>query len=731
MESLEKIEGLVERITYKNESNGYTVSSVRVGNSRVTVVGVMPFLAEGETASFEGRFVVHPNYGEQFSVTSFERKAPKTVGAILRYLSSGIIRGVGPATAERIVERFKDKSLDIISSEPEQLALIKGISMDKALSISEEYNKQFGVRDIMLLLAPYEVTPEFCVGVFRSLGADAVESIRENPYILCGEDFGFSFEKAEKIAFDFGIPADNEARLLAGIEYILKRNLGNGHSCLPKEKLTAVAVKLLESDYYRIESVLEKATQSLRLVSKKVGDTTFFAIPDYIYAEEYIAAKLTSLYKSAERLDAVSDLEIEYYENKISTKFEAIQRDAIKRAVESGVFVLTGGPGTGKTTTINAIIGIFEQRGLKISLAAPTGRAAKRMSELTGREAKTLHRLLQVEWDSSDRPVFSKNERNPLESDVIIVDEASMIDALLFSSLLKAVRPMSRLIIVGDSRQLPSVSAGNILGDIIDSGKFPCVTLQKVFRQAKKSSIITTAHAIINERPVDFSNKNNDFFFLTKSGGYDVVETVRELCAKRLPETYRFDPVKDIQVICASKMFETGVSNLNNVLQQALNPKTDNSPEIFNKGVAFRVNDKVMQIKNNYDIPLESDNGEASSGVFNGDVGYITDIDIRGGIVKVRFDDKTALYNINNMNELELAYAVTVHKSQGSEFPCVIIPCYHIPEKLMYRNLIYTAVTRAKKLLICVGDKGVFVKMAANDRKTLRYTLLKEFLYER
>ena len=731
MENTEIIEGLVERITYKNDANGYTVSSVRVGNTRVTVVGVMPFLSEGETASFEGKYIVHPTYGEQFSVVSFERKAPKTIGAILRYLSSGIIKGVGPATAERIVEKFKDRALDVISTEPEQLALIKGISLEKAICISKEYNKQYGVRDIMLLLSPYEVTPEFCVSVFRKLGTDACEIIKNNPYCLCENDLGFSFEKTEKIASDFGIEADNELRLAAGIEHILRRNLGNGHTCIPKEKLIPVAVKLLESDYFRIEDILNKMADNLRLISKRVGDTVYFGIPEFINAEEHIAAKLLSLYRYSEKLEAVSDLEIDYYENRTNIKFEEIQRSAVKQAVESGVFILTGGPGTGKTTTLNAIIGSFEQRGLKISLAAPTGRAAKRISELCSRPAKTLHRLLEVEWDSADKPVFARNERNPLESDVVIIDEVSMVDVILFENLLNALRPMSRLVIVGDSKQLPSVNAGNVLGDIIESGKFPCVALKKVFRQSKTSAIIDTAHAIIEETPIDFSNKSEDFFFIHKSSGYDVVETVTELCSKRLPDKYSFNPVKDIQVICASKMYETGIANLNNILQQVLNPKIANQPEIYNKGVAFRKNDKVMQIRNNYDIPFESDDGEFGSGVFNGDVGFITDIDLRGGIVKVKYDDKTATYFTSNMSELELAYAVTVHKSQGSEFPCVIIPAFNIPGKLMYRNLLYTAVTRAKKILVAVGSEDVFRQMAANDKKTLRYTLLKEFLYER
>ncbi len=731
MENKDVIEGLVEKITYKNETNGYTVASVRVGNSRVTVVGILPFLSEGETALFEGQYIVHPTYGEQFSASSFERKAPKTVAAILRYLSSGIIRGVGPATAERIVDRFREKSLDVIANSPEELALIKGISMEKANQISKEYNKQYGVRDIMLMLSPYEVTPEFCVCVFRKLGENACDIIRDNPYALCDTEIGLTFEKAERIAFDFGIGADNEMRLAAGIEYILKKNLANGHTCLPKDKLSAVAIKLLETDYYRVESVLDRMAENLRIVSKTVGDTEFLALPDYFYAEEHIAAKLCSMIDNTETIDDVDDLEIDYIENKKNIKFESVQRQAIREAVRNGVFILTGGPGTGKTTTLNAIIGLFEKRKLDISLAAPTGRAAKRMTELCGKEAKTLHRLLEVEWDESDNQTFARNERNPLDSDVVIVDEASMIDSLLFDSLLRALRPMSRLILVGDAKQLPSVSAGNVLNDIIESGKFPFVTLTKVFRQAKTSAIVNTAHAIIEETPVDFSNKSKDFFFLHKNDGYEVAETVRDLCARRLPETYNFDPAKDIQIICPSKMYETGVTNLNNILQASLNPNKNNSPEIHNRGVCFRVNDKVMQIKNNYDIPWESDSGECGDGVFNGDVGFITEIDIRGGIVRVRYDDRVATYFTENMSELELGYAITVHKSQGSEFECVVIPMLNIPDKLKYRNLLYTAVTRAKKMLVMVGSEATFNQMAANDRKTLRYTLLKEFLYER
>ncbi|MCQ2455544.1 MAG: ATP-dependent RecD-like DNA helicase [Clostridia bacterium] len=730
METEEKLEGIVEKITFTNEQNGYTVASVRCGNSRVTVVGILPFLSEGETAEFFGRFIIHPTYGEQFSATSFERKAPKTVGAILRYLSSGIIRGVGPATAGRIVERFGADSLNIIADNPEQLALIKGISLDKAQSISEEYNKQYGVRDIMLLLSPYEVSPEFCVKVFRKLGTDALNTVKSNPYILCEEDMDFPFEKAERVAADFGISRDSEARLFAGVLYVLRKNLGNGHTCLPKEKLIPVAVNMLESDYYRIESVLDKLEENLKIISKRVGNTEFVAIPDYLYAEEHIAAKLLSLNENARKLNVADDLEIDYIENKNNIKFEKIQRQAVKAAVDNGVFVLTGGPGTGKTTTLNAIIGLFEMRSLHISLAAPTGRAAKRMTELCGRESKTLHRLLEVEWDESDRATFARNENNPLESDVVIVDETSMVDALLFESLLKAMRPTARLVLVGDAKQLPSVSAGNILNDIIESGKFSVVTLNKVFRQARTSEIVNTAHAILNETPIDFSNKSKDFFFIQKNDGFEVANLISELAETRLPLKYGFNPLKDIQIICPSRMYETGVNNLNNILQSLLNPPTEKAPEIFNRGVAFRVNDKVMQIKNNYDILWEKDSGESGSGVYNGDVGFIEEINLRLGVIKVRFDDRVAVYNTDNMSELDLAYAVTVHKSQGSEFDCVIIPLFNIPQKLKYRNLIYTAVTRAKKMLILVGSKEVFSECLKNDRKALRYTLLKEYLNE-
>lgn len=725
-----QISGSVEKITYCNKQNGYTVCTVKVGREHLTVVGILPFISVGDNVKFTGSYIVHQVYGEQFSADTYETVAPKTVAAILRYLSSGIIKGVGPATAERIVEKFGADTLEIIQNHPEDLALIKGISHDKAINISEEYKKQFGIRDIILLLSPYKVSMEKCVLVFQTLGTRAGEIIKENPYILCSDDIDFPFETAEKIAFDFGISPDNELRLISGVEYILHRNLLNGHTCLPRKKLVPVAVSLLESDELRIEQICDLMIEKLIIRTKTVNDTDYLILPDYYNAEEYIASRLIACKNYNNSKTFVDDLEIDYVENKLGIKFEDLQRTAIKNAFDNGVFVLTGGPGTGKTTTLNAIIELFEQKDANIQLAAPTGRAAKRMTELTGREAKTIHRLLEVEWTGERNQKFSRNERNPLDCEVLIVDEASMIDSLLFESLLRALRISCRIILVGDTDQLPSVSAGNVLNDILSSEKYSSVCLKKVFRQAMNSAIITNAHAIINETPSDFSNKSKDFFILHKNTSYDVCNTVLELCESRLPNAYGFDKLTDIQVLCPSRKAETGTVNLNNLLQATLNPKDETQPQLSYKGIYYRAGDKVMQIKNNYDLQWQRDNGEIGYGVFNGDVGYITLIDIKGGIIKVKFDDRTATYFTENIGELELAYAVTVHKSQGSEFECVILPLLDVPSQLLYRNLLYTAVTRAKKLLVVVGSENVYNKMAENDRKTLRYTMLKEFLNE-
>ena len=729
-DSVKEIKGIVEKITYRNESNAYTVAEVRIESESQTVVGVMPFLTEGDEAVFYGTYTVHPSYGEQFKAESFERKTPQNSAAVLRYLSSGTIKGIGPATAQKIVEKFGADTLEIIQNRPQDLAAIKGITLAKAKQISEEYQKQYGVRDIMMMLSRYGVTPDKCLAIYRRFGDKSTDMIKSNPYALCEEGIDFRFETAEDIAEDFSFDKNSELRVSAGVEYVLRKNLANGHTCLPREKLCDVAVKLLECKRDTVEDCCDRLTECFRVKTKTVNGTEYLSIPEYYLAEEHIAARLVSVKRYIDRAVTVDSLEIENVERKLGIEFEDLQKQAIFEAFSSGILVLTGGPGTGKTTTLNAIISLFENRNLDLELAAPTGRAAKRMTELTGREAKTIHRLLEVEWTDGDKQQFSRNEKNPLNCDVIIVDEASMIDALLFDSLLKALRLSCRIILVGDSDQLPAVGAGNVLNDILSSDIFPSIRLKKVFRQAVKSKIVTNAHAIIKGENPDFSSKESDCFFLRRQDRFAVSNTVIELVSERLPNAYGFDPIRDIQVLCPSRLTETGTVNLNNILQSTLNPNTSGKQQLAFKGIYLREGDKVMQIKNNYDMQYRRDNGEYGTGVFNGDVGFITDIDKRGGILKVRFDDRIVTYFSEDLGQLELAYAVTVHKSQGSEYDCVVLPLFDVPQKLKYRNLLYTAVTRAKKLLVAVGNDTVWADMVANDRKTLRYTMLKQFLKE-
>ena len=729
-DSVNEIKGTVKRITYRNESNSYTVAEVLTDGKSQTVVGILPFLTEGDEAVFYGEYTVHPSYGEQFKAESFERKAPQNSAAILRYLASGAIKGIGPATAQKIVEKFGADTLDIIQNKPQDLATVKGITLSKAKQISEEYQKQYGVRDIMMMLSKYGATPDKCLAVYRRFGDKSTDIIKSNPYALCEEGIDFRFETAEDIAEDMSFDKNSELRVSAGVEYVLRKNLANGHTCLPREKLSEVAVKLLECKRDTVEDCCDRLTECFRIKSKTVNGTEYLSIPEYFSAEEHIAARLVSVKRYIDRAVTVDALEIENVERKLGIEFEDLQKQAIFEAFLGGILILTGGPGTGKTTTLNAIISLFENRGLDLELAAPTGRAAKRMTELTGREAKTIHRLLEVEWGEGDAKQFSRNEKNPLNCDVIIVDEASMIDALLFDSLLKALRLSCRIILVGDSDQLPAVGAGNVLNDILSSDIFPSIRLKKVFRQAGKSKIVTNAHAIINGESPDFSSKESDCFFLRRQDSFSVSNTVLELVSERLPAAYGFDPIRDIQVLCPSRMTETGTVNLNNILQSALNPNTSGKQQLSFKGIYLREGDKVMQIKNNYDLQYRRDNGEYGTGVFNGDVGFITDIDKRGGVLKVRFDDRVATYFSEDLAQLELAYAVTVHKSQGSEYTCVVLPLFDVPQKLKYRNLLYTAVTRAKKLLVAVGKDTVWTDMVANDRKTLRYTMLKQFLKE-
>ncbi len=725
---MENISGIIKKITFRNESNAYTVAVLKTKTEEITIVGTLPFINDGDSVDLEGEYTVHATYGEQFKVSSFTQRTPENSAAILRYLSSGAIKGVGPTTAIRLVEKFGEDTLDVIQNHPSDMASLKGISMQKAMQIHEEYQKQFGVRDIMVMLSKYNITPDRCVGIYRKFGANAIEIIKSNPYVLCEEGIDFPFELTEEIAVDNQFDMSSELRVSAGLEYVLRKNLYNGHTCLPRNKFINVACKLLDVRESVAEICCDRLIDCFRLCSEEIDGVEFLSIPEFHNAEEHIAARLCSVKRFINTSVTVDELEIQNVENRLGIQFEDLQRRAIFEAFESGILILTGGPGTGKTTTLNAIINLFENRNLNIELAAPTGRAAKRMTELTGREARTIHRMLEVEWGENDKPYFNRNEKNPLECDVIIVDEASMIDALLFDNLLKALRLSCRIILVGDSDQLPSIGAGNVLGDILAADIFPSIRLKKVFRQAAQSAIVNNAHAIIKGEEAQFNLHGSDCFFMKRVDKYQTLETLVSLVCERLPQAYGVDPLTDIQVLCPSRMMDTGTLNINNVLQANLNPFTKNKRQLAYKGVYFREGDKVMQIKNNYDITFTKDNGETGSGIFNGDVGYIIDIDIRGGILRVRFDDRVVTYFAEDLQELELAYAVTVHKSQGSEYDYVIIPLCEIPSRLVYRNLLYTAVTRAKKMLILIGDESIWYAMAENDRKTLRYTALQKFL---
>ncbi len=723
--------GTVEKITYKSPSGDFTVAEINDGDSLITAVGSLCGAGAGETVRLCGYYDEHHTFGFQLRVEACERLMPSTAAAILKYLSGGGIKGVGPATAMRIVARFGDETLNIIEHSPERLAEIKGISTAKALSISEEYLKQFGVRELMIYLAQFNVASDDALKIYKLFGVSALDKIKLNPYCICTDELGFSFERADAIAFSMGYGADFDFRIMCGIEYVLRHNVQNGHTCIPYGKAVSVAVELLGAAEQRVTEACAKMLEQKRLICAEIDSKPFLFLPYQYKAESYIADRLKLMLNTAPPTPLDIRRSITDVEQQLCIKFGELQYKAIELAVKKGMLILTGGPGTGKTTTLNAIIRLMENAGLEIALAAPTGRAAKRMTEVTGYEAKTIHRLLEVEWDESHRPFFSRNERNTLKCNVLIVDEMSMVDSVMFESLLRAVPFGCRLVLVGDSDQLPSVGAGNVLHDLIDSGLIPTVELTEIFRQAMQSAIVTNSHLILEGTVPDLARRDSDFFFLHEGSPRSAAKTVCELAAVRLPKAYGYSPLDQIQILCPSRKREAGTFSLNNEMQALLNPKSSLKAEISFGAYSLREGDKVMQIKNNYDIMWVKDDGTEGAGVYNGDVGVLESIDRRSDTMRIRFDDRIAEYMLACADQLELAYAVTVHKSQGSEYDYVIIPLMDVPTRLKYRNLLYTAVTRAKKMLILVGDEGVWTDMAENDRKTLRYTLLDVFLKEK
>lgn len=733
----ETIEGYVDHIIYRNQENGYTVASLIVDGEEVTCVGTFQTLSEGETICGKGRYTEHPSYGQQFSIYSYETVVPQDAFAIGRYLGSGAIKGIGAALAARIVRKFGDDTLRIIEEEPERLAEVKGISERKAREIAEQVEEKADMRKAMMFLQKYGISQTLGVKIYQQYKQDMYRILKENPYKMAEDINGIGFKMADEIASRIGIHTDSDYRIRSGLLYILLLASGEGHVYLPKKLLLERAQQLLgvQADY--MEKHLTDLAIDRKIVVKEI-ETDTAKKHQVVYASQYYQIELHTA-QMLHELNIKDTVDEEVLQEKIKQiqRAEKIdldekQQEAIKEAVKSGLMVITGGPGTGKTTTINAIIRYFEMEGLDIYLAAPTGRAAKRMTEATGYEAKTIHRLLEltgIPEESSARVHFERNAQNPLEADVIIIDEMSMVDIFLMHALLSAVVTGTRLILVGDVNQLPSVGPGSVLKDIIRSGEFPVVELTKIFRQASQSDIVVNAHKINQGIPVVLDNKSMDFFFLKRYDANVIISVVITLIQKKLPKFVDAQPY-DIQVLTPMRKGLLGVERLNGILQQYLNPPEKAKKEKEHGNGLFREGDKVMQIKNNYQIEWEVRGlygipVEKGVGVFNGDTGILREINTFAETATVEFDERRFVeYSFKQLDELELAYAITIHKAQGSEYPAVIIPLLGGPKMLMNRNLLYTAVTRARKCVTLVGDEKTFEEMENNRMEQSRYTTL-------
>ena len=726
MEELTCCAGTVHSVIFQNAENGYTVLRLLTEEGEViTVVGCIPCAAPGERLTVSGTWESHPQHGEQLKALELERALPEDEEEIFSYLSSGICKGVGPATARRIVDRFGAETLDILEREPERLALMKGITAKKAQEIAESFHRHLGLRRLMNFLAQYQLPPVLAMQLRQRYGDAALELVRENPYLLSGDGCGVEFSVTDEIAMSMGMAADSMERLQAAVTFELAHNENNGHVFLPRNKLVDATWRLLDCGEELVEQALDGLIDRRAVVQEHIANVEACYLRRLWEAEASACARLNLLLsaevdESRQAQRAVAEIEREY-----GITYAPQQRQAVELAARQGVLILTGGPGTGKTTTVRGIVALFRKMGLDIVLAAPTGRAAMRMSELTGMEAQTIHRLLGMKWDEATHQVtFQKSEQEPLEADAVIVDEMSMVDLTLFSALLRSLRPGTRLVLVGDADQLPSVGAGNVFSDLIRSGRVETVFLREVFRQAEQSAIIRNAHAVNLGQPPQLTNDQGDFFFLCRRDAERTLSTVVELCKTRLPEKMGI-PVDQIQVLTPTRKGPSGTVNLNRCLQEALNPRVPGKREIQWGERLFRTGDRIMQTRNDYDVVWGREDGTIGTGIFNGDVGRIVEIDPSGEWLQLDFDGRSAAYSVEMLNEIDLAYAQTVHKAQGSEYRCVVLSAMPAAQSLMVRGVLYTALTRARELLIVVGDDAAIRAMAENDRQQRRYSGLR------
>lgn len=734
MSEIITVTGTVEEIIYANTDNWYTVCCIDSDEEGIfTATGYMPFISEGESVALSGNWTTHPDYGEQFKAEYYETVMPTDEESILRYLSSGIIPGIREATAKKMIKYFGCDVLNIMLSEPERLSEVKGISKEKAKKIGEEFAKVQSMQNIVIFLQQYSISANMAVKIHNILGANSVDLIKKNPYILSDMVDGISFKTADTIAFNMGMPKNSITRLRAGIKNILREAAYTyGHVYMPKTVLHEHAVYTLKVEEVEVEAAISELIGAKEIFKDNVENTDVYYLYEYYEAEYYIARRLISMSRNTQKFtmtEAKAEKEIDTLEEATQLRLASEQRSAVVTALSEGCMVLTGGPGTGKTTTINTIISILEDLKLSIALAAPTGRAAKRMSQVTGCEAKTIHRLLGTQRNAEGRSVFTHNEENPLTADVIILDEVSMIDINLMASFLRAVKHGAKVILAGDADQLPSVGPGNIIHDIIESKTIPVIQLNKIFRQAEESLIIVNAHKINHGELPDLSVKSSDFFFLRRSTPQEAAFTAMDLFKNRLPKSYGVNPISSIQVLSPTKKGPAGTVALNKLLQSHINPYDEMRPQYVYGNTTFRVGDKVMQTKNNYDMMYSRENGEDGMGIFNGDMGIIEGISSRDKCMRIVFDeDKLVEYPFTNLDELDLAYAITVHKSQGSEFPIVVMPVCSFVPMLMSRNLFYTAVTRARDMVVLVGSEKTVRNMTYNNQFHQRFTGLCEKL---